>query len=215
MFDCAAKCTGVSLNDKLLRGPDLMNTLIAVLTRFRKEQIAIVADVEKMYHQVFAHPDHRNALRFLWWPNGMLDQEPAPFQMMVHIFGATSSPTCANFCLRQTAKEFGHLYEPLIFEIIDHNFYVDDCLVSLPSVERAIEIRQNCARFFLSVVFVCENGLRTIRRFWTQYLYLKGLQVPKPMILRALAAKGCSVCLGTPRKIHSSLRQFTKTTFNS
>ena len=104
MFDCAAKYTGVSLDDELLRGPDLMNTLIGVLTRFRKEQIAIVADVEKMYPQVFVHPDHRNALRFPWWPNGMLDQEPVPFQMMVHIFGATSFPTCADFYLHQTAK---------------------------------------------------------------------------------------------------------------
>ena len=32
--------------------------------------------------------------------------------MLVQIFGAKFSPTCANFALKQTAAEFGHLFEP-------------------------------------------------------------------------------------------------------
>ena len=43
VFDCVARCSNVSLNDNLMRGPDLMNSLIGVLTRFRKNRMALVS----------------------------------------------------------------------------------------------------------------------------------------------------------------------------
>ena len=36
VFDCIARFRGTSLNEQLLQGPDLMNSLIGVLTRFRE-----------------------------------------------------------------------------------------------------------------------------------------------------------------------------------
>ena len=58
--------------------------------------------------------------------------------MLVHILGAKFSTMCANFELKQTAAEFGHLFEPNMSEIVNKHFYVDDCLVSLPSVTEAV-----------------------------------------------------------------------------
>ena len=143
VYDCAAKCNGMSLNDALMKGPHLMNSLTGVLSRFRKEKIAMVADVEAMFHQIKVDPSHINALRFLWWENGDLSKEPVVCQMLVHLFGAASSPSCTNFSLRQTAVEFGDLNKPIISSIINNNFYVDDCLVSLPSAEEAIYVYHN------------------------------------------------------------------------
>ena len=65
VFDCSAKHRGSSLNDKLLQGPDLTNSLVGVLTRFRQEAVVLVADVEAMFHQVNVVPEDCNALRFL------------------------------------------------------------------------------------------------------------------------------------------------------
>ena len=44
VFDSSATYEEVSLNGVLLTGPDHNNSLLGVLTRFRKEQVAITAD---------------------------------------------------------------------------------------------------------------------------------------------------------------------------
>lgn len=46
VFDLSAQLDGVSLNDVLLTGSDLNNTLLGVLLRFRKELVAIKAEIE-------------------------------------------------------------------------------------------------------------------------------------------------------------------------
>ena len=65
VFDCSAKYRGSSLNDQLLEGPDLTNTLVGVLTRFRQEQVAFMADIEAMFYQVRVCPGDCDYLRFL------------------------------------------------------------------------------------------------------------------------------------------------------
>ncbi|PFX28559.1 hypothetical protein AWC38_SpisGene6728 [Stylophora pistillata] len=52
IFDCAAKFQNVSLNQQILQGPHLTNSLSGVLTRCKEQPIAIMADVEKMFYQV-------------------------------------------------------------------------------------------------------------------------------------------------------------------
>ena len=51
VFDCSAKYNGKSLNDCLLTGPDLINSLLGILLRFRKEQVAFQCDITKMFLQ--------------------------------------------------------------------------------------------------------------------------------------------------------------------
>jgi hypothetical protein len=111
VFDCSARYAGRSLNDELLQGPNLANSLVGVLVRFRQESIAIAADVECMFYQVKLPHSDRNYLRFLWWPDGNTNLELQDYEMCVHPFGAASSPSCANFALKRTAddneKQFG------------------------------------------------------------------------------------------------------------
>ena len=53
----------------LLSGPDLTNSLIGVLMRFRMETVTVVADIEQMFYCFGVAEKHRNFLRFLWYTN--------------------------------------------------------------------------------------------------------------------------------------------------
>ena len=66
VFDAAGKFGGKSLDKELFTGPDLLNSPVGVLLRFRNHKVALVGDVEAMIHQVRVTPSGRDALRFLW-----------------------------------------------------------------------------------------------------------------------------------------------------
>ena len=42
--------------------------------------------------------------------------------MKVHLFGAKSSPSCATFCLRETARQFGRYFDPDVVETVMKSF---------------------------------------------------------------------------------------------
>ena len=81
VFDCAAEYAGTSLNKEVLQGPDLTNRLLGVLMRFREDQVALMGDIEAMFHQVKVSPEDRDALRFLWWKGGDVSQQPEVYRM--------------------------------------------------------------------------------------------------------------------------------------
>ena len=138
LFDCSAKHRETSLNDQFLQGPDLTNTLVGVLTRFREEPVAFIADIEAMFYQVRVPSEDCDASRFLWWPEGNLSEEPEEHKMRVHLFGGASSPSCANFAFKKTAKDNEAEFSPEVIETVERNFYVDDCLISVREEDEAV-----------------------------------------------------------------------------
>ena len=143
VFDASAEFKGHSINKHLLQGPDLTNNLVGVLVRFRKEPVALTCDIEGMFLQVFVDVEHRNFLRFFWWEDGDLDKPPAEFRMKVHLFGATSSPGCANFALKTTADDFEKEWGSEAADFVRDDFYVDDGLRSVPTANEAIALVRN------------------------------------------------------------------------
>lgn len=57
VFDSSAQHRGISLNNVLLTGPHLNNSLLGVLLRFRREA---VADIEQMFQ--FSRPRRQSGL---------------------------------------------------------------------------------------------------------------------------------------------------------
>ena len=127
VFDWAAKFEGTSLNDQLMRGPDLTNSLVCVLTRFREETTAIM-EIVTIY--VFCGGQ------------GDLHCPPEEFQMCVQIFSGVSSPSCASFALRKTVDDNENEFDKDTVTTVKRNFCVDDCLKSVESDSKAIKLVQ-------------------------------------------------------------------------
>ena len=142
VFDSSAEYKGTSLNDALLSGPNLNNTLIGVLLRFRREQIAVTADVEQMFYGFKVREDHRHFLRFLWYKDNNPDKEIIDYWMTVHVFGNSPSPAVATYGLRKAAEhgEIEHGTDAKHF--VFRNFYVDDGLASVAKDDEAIDLLQ-------------------------------------------------------------------------
>ena len=93
-----------------------------------------------MFHQVKVHPNDCGFLRFLWWPRGDLELPPQEYHMPVHLFGASSSASCCQFCLLESANDQVEDFDKATLEIVRNNFYMDDCLFSASCLDEAIRI---------------------------------------------------------------------------
>jgi hypothetical protein len=139
VFDASAEFDGVSLNKVLLPGPDLMNSLLGVLIRFRRERVGVMCDIEQMFYSFYVSPEHRDYLRFLWYEDNDPQKRVVEYRMNVHLFGNGPSPAVATFGLRKTvADEEKHGEE--VKDFVNRNFYVDDGLASVPTAEEAVNL---------------------------------------------------------------------------
>ncbi|XP_065079196.1 uncharacterized protein LOC135702127 [Ochlerotatus camptorhynchus] len=133
--DAAAKVGGVSFNDMLLKGPDLLVSLVEVLLRFREGKIAVCSDIREMFLRILLREADKWSLCFLW--RSSPEDEVQVYVINVAMFGATSSPCTAQFVKNKNALDYAELY-PRAVDAIINNHYVDDFLDSVNSVEEAI-----------------------------------------------------------------------------
>ncbi|XP_062714235.1 uncharacterized protein LOC134291008 [Aedes albopictus] len=124
----------------LLKGPDLLTSLFAVLLRFRQRSIAVCGDIREMFHQIQIIPQDKQYQRFLF--RERQDEEPEIYVMDVATFGATCSPCSSQFVKNKNAKEFESEF-PKATEAIINAHYVDDFLDSVDSVEEAVKLIQD------------------------------------------------------------------------
>ena len=135
VYNAAAKYQGMALNDKLLSGPDLLQSLIGNIFCFREHQIARSADIKAVFLQVAVPSDDSWCLQFIWQENP--EQRVEVYEYTRHVFGAKSSPT-----LHQVAKDNVKDNEILVKEF-QRKIYMTDFLKSVRTPQEAVKIYQN------------------------------------------------------------------------
>ncbi|XP_058816615.1 uncharacterized protein LOC131679881 [Topomyia yanbarensis] len=162
VWDAAATVGGISLNSLLLSGPDQLTSLPSVLYGFREFRIAITGDIREMFHQVLMNEDDQNSQRFLW-RDGDSSREPDVYVTRVMTFGATCSPSCAQFVKNANAVRFQHRL-PRAVECIIKEHYVDDMLASVESEQEAVRLANEVRYIHSAAGFEIRNWLSNSRR---------------------------------------------------
>ena len=64
VFDCSARCNGVSLNDVIRAGPKLQRELFDVLIHFCHNRVALDCDIQEMYLQIEIEAEDQPLFKF-------------------------------------------------------------------------------------------------------------------------------------------------------
>lgn len=115
----------MSLNDLLIKGPDVLNPIRAVLLRFRAGVFAAVGDIKKMYNSVWLEEREVHLHWFLW-----RDCENNQIEVYAINIGDKPAGCIAQLAMRETANlpQFSHLTEER--RMLNQDSYVDDILTS-------------------------------------------------------------------------------------
>ena len=134
VMDASFECEGISLNNQMLKGPNLVPLLPSALLKFREGLISLQADIADMYFLVKVPPQQQQLQRFFWEDEfGRLRENC----MAVHIFGSRSAAATCQFAL-QKAMELCIQDFPEGLGIVKEKFYVDNYLDSVDSLEEAL-----------------------------------------------------------------------------
>ena len=122
VFDASASgANGLSLNDCMHKGPNLIPNLAEMLIRFRRWKVALTADITKAFLQVGVRQEDQDVHRFLWNDHG--DVKVMRFVRVP--FGNRCSPFLLNATIQH---HLSSVPSTPVIEEMKENFYVDDLL---------------------------------------------------------------------------------------
>ena len=140
VFDGSCRSNnGIPLNDKLLAGPTIQKDLYSIVLRFRTYPIAFTADTAKRYRQVRIHQDDRKLQRILW--RRSVEKPLRKYEMSTVTYGTVSAPYLGTCCLQQLAEDESNDFA-LAPEALANNFFGDDVLCGVNTIEDALKIQQ-------------------------------------------------------------------------
>ncbi|XP_058817711.1 uncharacterized protein LOC131681020 [Topomyia yanbarensis] len=121
----------------LLKGPDLLVPLAAVLCGFRERSVAVCGDLKQMFHQFRIRQQDVHSQRFLYREHPSLPVKT--FAIDVGSFGATCSPCQAQYIKNMNAKEHEAAFSRAAMAVL-RKHYVNDYLDSFDTEEEAIKV---------------------------------------------------------------------------
>ncbi|XP_073670542.1 uncharacterized protein [Paramisgurnus dabryanus] len=159
VWNSSQKYKGVSMNDLLLKGPDVLNPIRAVLLRFREGMYASLGDIKKMYNSVWLEEREMHLHRFLWRDSP--DEEIGEYAITRVNIGDRPAGCIAQLAMRETARlpNFLHLEDER--RVIEEDSYVDDLLTSHNDLNKLDNITANVEEILKAGGFFLKPWVRS------------------------------------------------------
>lgn len=133
LFDCSAKYSGSSINDHLLQRSDQLNSLLGIYADSEKRESLSFA----MSKRCFITSLSTHVIATIYDFSGQTKRVPLKNnRMIVHLFGATSSPAVATYGFRKLASVHASEF-PEATSFIQKDFYVNDDVTIVKGVNEA------------------------------------------------------------------------------
>ncbi|UYV81584.1 hypothetical protein LAZ67_20001600 [Cordylochernes scorpioides] len=131
---------GLSLNQCLEKGPNLLERIPEMMVRFRENKFGVTADIRKAFQMVAIEESERNYLRFLWWEKES-DRELIAYRHKRLVFGLNCSPFVLNAVIEYHLQS---IRGPLVqwAKILAQSFYMDNCITSLETKQEVQEFQK-------------------------------------------------------------------------
>lgn len=127
----------LSLNEILMCGPTVKDDLISILMSFRKHQIVITADIEKLFRQIMVAKEDQDLRRIIWISQP--DQALENYRFATVPYGTTSALFITTNCLISLANEAEWDYLNAS-KIIRNDFYMDDLMTGANTIGEYCEL---------------------------------------------------------------------------
>ncbi|XP_035208130.1 uncharacterized protein LOC118182845 [Stegodyphus dumicola] len=152
VFDGSVRTKGSpSVNDCLEKGPNLIDTVPAIINRFRLGKIGVSADIKKAFLQIALNPKDRDYLRFLWWEQGNSERLKIYRHRRV-VFGITSSPFLLNATLTKLMNEVPENYRASANKLVE-SWYVDNLVTSVNDESELKKLKNDATEILASAKF--------------------------------------------------------------
>ena len=138
-------------SDKLLGGPNLMNSLPKVVMNFCSNKIAFMTDIAAFLHNVFVDEKDADVFHYFFFADENMDRIVEK-RFKGHIFGSAAFSIVTSFVMRHHAEKMRPYISESVYNTMRHFIYVDDLSGGDRTVEGALQQKKEL------VEAMCKGG---------------------------------------------------------
>ena len=140
--DARASVDGVCLDDQLLGGPNLINSLHNVLLSIRTAKVFFMTDILAFFHHIRIDPKDANVFYYYWFKDPEI-MTKACYRFFSEVFGSAASSLIMAYVLCHHSEVIRPDFPDNVADMIRGPFYVNDGTGLAKCIKEAKTLKEN------------------------------------------------------------------------